>query len=113
METNGDYIRPCDLYEFAMKAILNGSLSEEDEKKVFVNLKTLDWIKQKFDTLPTQMLRRMYFQIVESIKDETMPFDIMAISCMYYNFNMIGVDTSELRELINSGDMSNVLLKKC
>ncbi|MBN1185455.1 MAG: hypothetical protein JXB49_24430 [Bacteroidales bacterium] len=104
METRGEYVRPCDMFEWTMVALNDGRFTIKEEDKILSNLQELDWIKQCFDSLSGLMIISLYYKIVQSIKAKTLPYDLLSISCMYYNFNKTGIDTRELRELINSGE---------
>lgn len=109
--------RPADLYEWALQSLENGELLQDDEAELLNSLRATDWIRQKFETLPEDTLRGFYHEIASSIENEDLPIDILSLSRMYYCFSAMWLDTSRLRDLINSSDyvkkgIETILLKR-
>lgn len=104
MQVVNNRILPADLYEWATESLKNGELSQENEDQMLKKLTSIDWIKQKFETLSKKDLTLLYHELVYAIETETTPIDLMAMSRMYYNFCAMQIDTSRLRDLLNTSE---------
>ena len=96
-----DMIRPCDLYEWTLGQLEQGKLSLEDERLTLENLKSLQWLKDKFNNLSKPMAQYFYAGFLDDIQNLKHPPDIMSISFLYYQFTKVGIDTSAMREAVN------------
>lgn len=104
MAVKNNMIKPADLYQWAIDAIENNELSQEDEGKVLDKLKSIEWIRVRFETESEDDLIRLYHDLVSAIEEERTPIDLMALSRMYYYFCAMQLDASKLRDLLNAGE---------
>lgn len=93
-------ICPEHLYEWTVQAQQNSILSLKNETETLNNLRS-HRIRQKFVTRPDDVLIRMYHEIVGSIKDKTMPVDLVDLSCTYASFSEMWLDVLVLKDLLS------------
>jgi len=107
-----NYIRPSRLYEFTLEQLEHGTFNIEDEGKVLENLKELSWVKETFADMTPLLIQAMYDKTIEDIENESMPVDIMALSCMVWYFKKHGIDTTLIESVINTSSYISAELEK-
>lgn len=104
MIAENNSIKPADLYEWSIESLESGRMSLDQEARILDNLKGTDWIAKKFETLPEESLVMLYHDLIRAIEMEDTPVDLMSLSRMYYSFSAMWLDTSKLRDLINTSE---------
>lgn len=108
-----NYIRPSRLYEFTLEQLENSTFNIEDEEKVLENLEALTWVKDIFKRMTPMLLKAMYDKTIEDIENESVPVDIMALSCIVWHFKEHGMDTTLIESVINTSSyVANELEKQ-
>ncbi|WP_163322988.1 hypothetical protein [Draconibacterium mangrovi] len=91
----------ADAYEWLLLQFEEGSLTSEEEADILKSLSYLEMIKKGTDKLPKELHQEFYFNILSQMEDGSFPPDLIFWSAVYYNLTRIGIDTSEMREVIN------------
>lgn len=97
-----DTVLRADTYEWILLQFEKGNLTPEEEGDILQNLAYLELVKKGTDNLPKELQEEFYHNILLQMEDGSFPPDIIFWSAVYFNLTRIGIDTSEMREVINS-----------
>lgn len=92
----------ADAYEWLLLQFEEGNLTPEEEDDILKNLAYLEMVKKGTDSLPKELHEEFYYSILMQMEDGSFPPDLIFWSAVYYNLTRIGIDASEMREIINS-----------
>lgn len=95
----------CDTYEAIMKEIEVGNFSGDDEDAILKNLAGIEIIKNGMDVISDRHLPEFYQHFLVQMKEGTLYPDLLFWSALYFNFTRVGIDTSAMREIINSSEI--------
>ena len=92
----------CDYYEWVISQLEAGNFSEEDEESVLANLASVEITKKGVEILSPKDCQEFYTIILKKMKNGNFLPDLLLWSASYYYFSKAGVNTFEMREVINN-----------
>jgi hypothetical protein len=93
-----------DLYEWALEKLENNSFSLKEQEGILSRFKQFQELKDMLHISDNDNVTNKVImdKLVQGIHNQTVPPDYMSLSCCYYLLTKSGLDTSDLREAINS-----------
>lgn|SRR5690554_6890076 len=91
-----------DMFEYANTQLILGSFNEYQKEAVLTLLKEIEWLRPTIEEIHAEerlSRYRTFLQDMENGEYEPHPFSWSAI---YHYFSQTGIDTSEMRQVINT-----------
>lgn len=102
---NGESMMPVsDLYKWALSQLEQGRFTEKQKIAVLENLQDYAWVKPLISGLSQKDLIKMHNSVLSDFKNGILPH-AMGWSIIYYYFTQAGINTSEMKQVINTSQI--------
>ena len=97
-----EVIRPSEIYEFMKGELECNNLTMEEQEKIIKNFQSLPKVRRTLEQLTQEERKNKFSSALQAMIDRTMPFDLVAFSCMAYNFEKYGIDSDLMKYWIDA-----------
>lgn len=102
IHTGNNDVLLSDLYSHTISRLIKGEFDVNQTKAVSEMLGELDWIEPAIYGIPVSGRSLIYRTILKEMQEDDYPGHPLGWSTMCHFFNQVGLDTSEMKHVINT-----------